>query len=280
MHFHTAFTVLSPHHAPIEHCVPVAVEFRSLDGAEIDRYLALEQPFDCAGAAKCEGLGIALLREHRHRRPDRADRPAADAGRRSAAAGRDAADMTAIPARRSEPLARRLSGGRLLLIPAPLEQVPEPRPWLCEPDRQLAAGLVRFYVETPKTARLWLKALPVASPLQSLQIRAHCRPRLRIRTGANGSRRWRPVKRSGCCLTRAAPGSPIPAPCWSGRPRRQIEVHPLIGPSSLLLALMASGLNGQRFTFQGYLPVDRVGAPAGDRQTFAPLGRASARLSS
>jgi 16S rRNA (cytidine1402-2'-O)-methyltransferase len=34
-----------------------------------------------------------------------------------------------------------------------------------------------------------------------------------------------------------------------------IEVHPLIGPSSLLLGLMASGLNGQHFTFQGYLPV-------------------------
>ena len=44
----------------------------------------------------------------------------------------------------------------------------------------------------------------------------------------------------------------------SGRHAAGIEVHPLIGPSSLLLALMASGLNGQRFTFQGYLPVDRV----------------------
>ena len=35
-----------------------------------------------------------------------------------------------------------------------------------------------------------------------------------------------------------------------------IEVVPLVGPSSLLLALMASGLNGQRFAFHGYLPVD------------------------
>ena len=39
--------------------------------------------------------------------------------------------------------------------------------------------------------------------------------------------------------------------------RRGIEVVPLVGPSSLMLALMASGLNGQRFAFQGYLPVDR-----------------------
>ena len=36
--------------------------------------------------------------------------------------------------------------------------------------------------------------------------------------------------------------------------QRQIPVRPLVGPSSLLLALMASGLNGQRFSFQGYLP--------------------------
>lgn len=36
----------------------------------------------------------------------------------------------------------------------------------------------------------------------------------------------------------------------------EIEVVPLVGPSSLLLALMASGLNGQRFSFQGYLPIE------------------------
>jgi 16S rRNA (cytidine1402-2'-O)-methyltransferase len=50
-----------------------------------------------------------------------------------------------------------------------------------------------------------------------------------------------------------------------------IEVHPLIGPSSLLLALMASGLNGQRFTFQGYLPVDRIER----RQAIERLARRS-----
>lgn len=39
--------------------------------------------------------------------------------------------------------------------------------------------------------------------------------------------------------------------------RRGVEVVPLVGPSSLMLALMASGLNGQRFAFNGYLPVER-----------------------
>ena len=40
---------------------PVVVRFRSLGDAEIERYLRLEQPYDCAGSAKCETLGIALL---------------------------------------------------------------------------------------------------------------------------------------------------------------------------------------------------------------------------
>lgn len=40
---------------------PVTVRFRTLSPAEIERYLRLEQPYDCAGSAKSETLGIALL---------------------------------------------------------------------------------------------------------------------------------------------------------------------------------------------------------------------------
>jgi septum formation protein len=40
---------------------PVRVQFRELADHEIERYLRLEQPYDCAGSAKCETLGIALL---------------------------------------------------------------------------------------------------------------------------------------------------------------------------------------------------------------------------
>jgi 16S rRNA (cytidine1402-2'-O)-methyltransferase len=147
--------------------------------------------------------------------------------------------------------------GRLLLIPAPLEQVPDPRPWLCEPDQRLAGSLIRFYVETPKTARTWLKALPVTAPLQALQITALPAPA--------ASTDWQPwlapmgagetvgLLSDAGCPGIADPGSGLVRAAHAGG----IEVHPLIGPSSLLLALMASGLNGQRFTFQGYLPVDR-----------------------
>ena len=47
---------------------------------------------------------------------------------------------------------------------------------------------------------------------------------------------------------------------------RGIEVVPLIGPSSLMLALMASGLNGQKFAFNGYLPVDKGARTAAIRR--------------
>ncbi|MEO8961886.1 MAG: SAM-dependent methyltransferase [Ginsengibacter sp.] len=40
--------------------------------------------------------------------------------------------------------------------------------------------------------------------------------------------------------------------------KMDIEVRPLVGPSSILLALMASGFNGQHFTFLGYLPIDNA----------------------
>lgn len=60
--FHTALCVM--HHASgfaKAERVPVQVRFRALHDDEIERYLRLEQPYDCAGSAKCETLGIALL---------------------------------------------------------------------------------------------------------------------------------------------------------------------------------------------------------------------------
>lgn len=60
--FQTALSVLRPS-IGFERTLlaPVAVQFRALAEAEIERYLRLEQPYDCAGSAKCETLGIALL---------------------------------------------------------------------------------------------------------------------------------------------------------------------------------------------------------------------------
>jgi septum formation protein len=60
--FHTAVAVLRPATGFAQGLLaPVAVQFRDLHDDEIERYLRLEQPYDCAGSAKCETLGIALL---------------------------------------------------------------------------------------------------------------------------------------------------------------------------------------------------------------------------
>ena len=60
--FHTAVAVVrhDTGYAQAE-LAPVRVHFRPLEDAEIQRYLLAEQPYDCAGSAKCETLGIALL---------------------------------------------------------------------------------------------------------------------------------------------------------------------------------------------------------------------------
>jgi septum formation protein len=60
--FQTALTVMCEATGFAEHdLAPVRVRFRTLTDAEIEAYLRAEQPYDCAGSAKSEGLGIALL---------------------------------------------------------------------------------------------------------------------------------------------------------------------------------------------------------------------------
>lgn len=60
--FHTAVTVAHWASRHVESAlVTVHVQFRSLSSADIETYLQLEQPYDCAGSAKCESLGITLV---------------------------------------------------------------------------------------------------------------------------------------------------------------------------------------------------------------------------
>ncbi len=62
--FHTAVCVIRhDSQQMLEFTVPTQVEFRELSDAEIERYLIAEEPYDCAGSAKSEGLGISLLRK-------------------------------------------------------------------------------------------------------------------------------------------------------------------------------------------------------------------------
>jgi septum formation protein len=67
--FHTALAVVDPDGAQQVDDVPTAVRFRVLPMRQLDAYLRLEQPYDCAGAAKIESLGIALVESVRSEDP-------------------------------------------------------------------------------------------------------------------------------------------------------------------------------------------------------------------
>ena len=143
--------------------------------------------------------------------------------------------------------------GTLYLIPVPLGPTP--------PQESLTPGvlatirpLTHFVVEQAKTARAFLKAAGTDRPLQELQL-----AELNEHTKADALNDLLSPLRSGLdvgllseagCPAVADPGANLVALAQ----KEGIRVVPLIGPSSLLLALMASGLNGQRFAFQGYLP--------------------------
>lgn len=155
------------------------------------------------------------------------------------------------------------ANGRLLLIPSPLTQDDAPRAWLCEPDRLRVAELTRFYVETPKTARRWLRHLGLATPLQALDVRALPAVAAKASDAAPDWSPWLAPLLAGAdvgllsdagCPGIADPGAALVAAAHDAG----VTVDPLIGPSSILLGLMGSGLDGQRFAFHGYLPVDRA----------------------
>jgi len=60
VHFHTAVCLMRADYS-VAMNVPTEVRFRDLPDATLINYLETEQPYDCAGSAKCEGMGIALL---------------------------------------------------------------------------------------------------------------------------------------------------------------------------------------------------------------------------
>lgn len=144
--------------------------------------------------------------------------------------------------------------GTLFLVPASLGEGSLDRT-LPPTVREVAAGLRYYIVENAKTARAELKRLGVAGPMRALDIRQlPARP-----VESELAALLEPVlagesaglmSEAGCPAV-ADPGAALVAAAH----RAGIRVVPLVGPSSILLALMASGLNGQHFSFHGYLPV-------------------------
>lgn len=113
-----------------------------------------------------------------------------------------------------------------------------------------------FIAENPKSARQLLKQAGIPVSLQDLHIErldqntpAAALPGLLapLLEGTDGGL----LSEAGCPAI-ADPGAPLVRLAHQSR----IRVVPLVGPSSIVLALMASGLQGQRFAFHGYLPVE------------------------
>jgi 16S rRNA (cytidine1402-2'-O)-methyltransferase len=144
------------------------------------------------------------------------------------------------------------------LIPAPLGDVP-PAQVLPAPVIEIAAALDTFIVERPKTARAFLKSLNTRVPLQQIALQVldeHTPPSALpiLLAPLLEGRNVGLVSEAGC------PGVADPGASLVALAHEQgVEVVPLVGPSAILLALMASGLSGQRFAFNGYLPADADG---------------------
>ncbi|MDR2837799.1 MAG: SAM-dependent methyltransferase [Azonexus sp.] len=144
--------------------------------------------------------------------------------------------------------------GQLFLIPVPLGAVADPAAALHPDVLATIRPLRHFVVEQAKSARAFLKAVGTEQPLQALnleELNEHTRPGdiERLLTPLRAGHDVGLLSEAGCPAV-ADPGADLVALAQ----RENIRVAPLVGPSSLLLALMASGLNGQRFAFQGYLP--------------------------
>ncbi|MFT4102207.1 MAG: SAM-dependent methyltransferase [Burkholderiaceae bacterium] len=144
--------------------------------------------------------------------------------------------------------------GTLYCLPIPLGPEQSPAQCLPAPTLAIAARLDCFVVENARTARAFLKQVPTAHVLQQIEIHElnEHTPADRLQALLAPLRQGRDVglmSEAGCPGV-ADPGAELVALAH----RHGIRVVPLVGPSSLLLALMASGLDGQHFAFVGYVP--------------------------
>ncbi|RQO63911.1 SAM-dependent methyltransferase [Pedobacter sp. KBW01] len=145
--------------------------------------------------------------------------------------------------------------GTLYLIPVPLaEEVAHKTftPYLVDTINQIDT----YIVENSKTARRFLKEAGLKTPQKDLIVHdygKHNRNDLgQFFTELTAGKDVGLMSEAGCPGI-ADPGADIVAEAH----KRGIKVVPLVGPSSILLALMASGFNGQSFAFWGYLPIDK-----------------------
>ncbi|MGB6243100.1 MAG: SAM-dependent methyltransferase [Castellaniella sp.] len=142
----------------------------------------------------------------------------------------------------------------LHLIPVGLGDSAPDR-WLPQAAQEITAQLRYFIAENAKSARAFLKLIGTQVPLQDITIHT-----LKADSTPQDIRAWLDavpadqdlglVSEAGCPAV-ADPGSLVVAQAHA----RGMRVLPWTGPSSIMLGLMASGLQGQRFAFHGYAPV-------------------------
>lgn len=146
--------------------------------------------------------------------------------------------------------------GILYMIPCPISEQTEVYDVVPEANRRVIDSLDYFIVENVRSARRFLSKAHIARKIDELEfvelnehtvagqaIEAMVKPLLAGRSAGVISEAGVPGV--------ADPGALVVEACH----RKAIRVVPLVGPSSILLAMMASGLNGQSFAFNGYLPV-------------------------
>lgn len=143
--------------------------------------------------------------------------------------------------------------GTLYLLPVALGDVAWTE-FLPQRTRDIACTLGSFIVENAKTARAELKRMGHPIPLRELRIEELAQ----IPTPAQLEKLLAPLTAGndvGLMSEAGCPGVADPGALVVQLAHEQgLRVVPLVGPSSILLALMASGLNGQQFAFHGYLP--------------------------
>jgi len=146
--------------------------------------------------------------------------------------------------------------GKLYLIPttlgdnAPLEVLPNT-------VKEVIENVSIFIVENEKTARRFIKKISPSTSQPSLEIFLLNKftQSVELPQFLNPCLAGKDV---GLLSEAGCPGVADPgAEVVKLAHQKDIQVVPLVGPSSILMAMMSSGLNGQRFTFNGYLPIDK-----------------------
>lgn len=148
--------------------------------------------------------------------------------------------------------------GSLYLIPVPLADEAATASFTPFAS-QIINQLDEYIVENEKTARRFLKEAGLKIPQSQLILHdfgKHKRDKIPSKTFLAAALKGKDIglmSEAGCPAI-ADPGAEVVAEAH----RLGIKVVPLVGPSSMILALMASGLNGQSFAFHGYLPIDKA----------------------